>query len=169
MAVNGVMDYQPKNCYEFGPFRLDSAERRLLRNGETVPLKPKAFDLLLVLVQNHGHLLEKEELLRSIWPDTIVEEANLAYNISLIRKALGNGRNGDCYIETVPRYGYRFVESVREVEKKTTYIATAESSVERGLAQADGVVWRRVALVLLAVALIAILGIGLYLSFKPQL
>jgi Tol biopolymer transport system component/DNA-binding winged helix-turn-helix (wHTH) protein len=100
--------------YEFGPFRLDAIERLLSRDGESVPLTPKAFDLLLVLVERHGHLLEKDELLKRVWPDTFIEEANLSYNISLIRKALGEGENGRRYIETVPKRGYRFVAEVRE-------------------------------------------------------
>jgi DNA-binding winged helix-turn-helix (wHTH) protein len=83
-----------KRLYEFGPFRLDGAERLLLRNGEVVPLTPKAFDVLLALVEQSGHLLEKEELLKTVWPDSFVEESNLADNVSRLRKALGDGDNG---------------------------------------------------------------------------
>jgi Tol biopolymer transport system component/DNA-binding winged helix-turn-helix (wHTH) protein len=101
--------------YEFGPFRLDPAERRLLRAGEPIPLAPKVFDLLLVFVRRPGQILEKEELLSAVWPDTIVEENNLSVNISTLRKALGEGPNEHTYIETLPRRGYRFVASVREV------------------------------------------------------
>src|SRR5215831_7609243 len=111
-----AMSLQTKHIYEFGPFRLDAAEHLLLRDGEAVPLTPKAFDLLLALVERHGHLLEKDELLRTVWPDTFVEEANLASNISQLRKALGDGENGQRYIETAPKRGYRFVASVQEVE-----------------------------------------------------
>jgi Tol biopolymer transport system component/DNA-binding winged helix-turn-helix (wHTH) protein len=103
------------NQYEFGPFRLDPAERRLLREGETVSLSPKVFDLLLVLVRRNGAILEKEELLSAVWPDTIVEENNLSVNISALRKALGEGPNEHTYIETLPRRGYRFVAPVREL------------------------------------------------------
>jgi DNA-binding winged helix-turn-helix (wHTH) protein len=85
------MSLQTKHIYEFGPFRLDAAEHLLLRDGEAVPLTPKAFDLLLALVERHGHLLEKDELLKTVWPDTFVEEANLASNISQLRKTLGDG------------------------------------------------------------------------------
>ena len=109
------MSLQTKHIYEFGPFRLDEAEHLLLRDGEAVPLTPKAFDLLLALVERHGHLLEKDELLKRIWPDTFVEEANLASNISQLRKAMGDGENGHRYIETAPKRGYRFVASVREI------------------------------------------------------
>jgi len=109
------MSHEPNRIYEFGPFRLEGAEHLLLRNGEAVPLQPKAFELLLILVKHHGHLLGKDELLKAIWPDTIVEEVNLANNISILRKALGAGANGQRFIETVPRRGYRFVAPVREL------------------------------------------------------
>ncbi len=108
------MSHKSKLLYEFGPFRLDTAERLLLRVVEVVPLTPKAFDLLLVLVERHGHLVEKEELMKTVWPDSFVEEANLSYTVSAIRKALGNGAEGQRYIETVPKRGYRFVAPVRE-------------------------------------------------------
>jgi DNA-binding winged helix-turn-helix (wHTH) protein len=82
------MSHQPKHIYGFGPFRLDAAEHLLLRDGEAVPLTPKAFDLLLALVERHGRLLEKDELMKVVWPDTIVEEVNLANNISFLRKTI---------------------------------------------------------------------------------
>src|SRR5262247_2872673 len=105
---------QAKHLYEFGSFRLDAAERLLLREGAIVPLTPKTFDLLLALVERHGRLVDKEELFQTVWPDTIVEESNLSSNIALIRKALGDGENGLKFIETVPKRGYRFVAEVRE-------------------------------------------------------
>jgi TolB-like protein/DNA-binding winged helix-turn-helix (wHTH) protein len=98
--------------YEFGPFRLDAKERKLLRGNEIVALTPKAFDMLHLLVQNSGHLLEKDELMRLLWPDSFVEEGNLASNISHLRKALGENPQ---YIETVPKRGYRFVGAVRQL------------------------------------------------------
>ena len=106
-----------KPCYEFGLFRLNAAERLLARDGAAIPLTPKAFDLLLVLIAQPGHLLAKEELMQAVWSDAFVEETNLAWNISHLRKALGDGENGERYIETVPRRGYRFVGSVREVSQ----------------------------------------------------
>src|SRR5262249_45866741 len=112
-----AMSLQTKHIYEFGPFRLDATEHLLLRDGESVPLQPKAFDLLLALVERHGRLLEKGELLKKVWPDTFVEEANLASNISLLRKALGDGENGHRYIETAPKRGYRFVADVKKLEE----------------------------------------------------
>src|SRR5687767_5747421 len=99
--------------YAFGPFLLDTRERRLLRDGEVVPLTLKAFDLLQVLVENQGHLLQKEELLRRVWPDAAVEENNLTVTISALRKALDEGPTDRQYIETVPRRGYRFVADLR--------------------------------------------------------
>ena len=109
------MGKQVKQLYEFGPFRVDVVERLLLRESAPVPLPPKAFDTLLVLVRNSGHLLTKDELLKTVWPDTFVEENNLTQYVSAIRKVLGSGSNGQQYIETVPRIGYRFVARVKEV------------------------------------------------------
>ena len=108
------MEQKPEQLYEFGSFRLDPGERLLLRAGEPVPLTPKAFDLLLVLVKEAGHLLEKEALMNAVWPDSFVEENNLADNISRLRKALNDGENGQRFIETVPKRGYRFVADVKE-------------------------------------------------------
>lgn len=105
---------QPRHIYEFGPFRLVPEERQLLRDNQPVPLTAKAFDLLVVLVENSGHLIEKGELMQRIWPDCFVEEANLSVNMSALRRALGEGPNEHRYIATVPRHGYRFVASVEE-------------------------------------------------------
>ena len=98
--------------YEFGPFRLEPAERRLSRNGDTVVIAPKAFDTLHLLVRNHGHLVEKEELLNRLWPNTFVEEGSLSNNVFLLRKALGDSTENPKYIETVPGRGYRFIGEV---------------------------------------------------------
>lgn len=109
------MSQSTQHLYEFGPFRLDQQERLLQRDGAGVPLTPKAFDLLLALVERHGRLVEKEEIFKAVWPDSFVEETNLTYNISFIRKALEDGENGLKFIETVPKRGYRFVAEVREL------------------------------------------------------
>jgi DNA-binding winged helix-turn-helix (wHTH) protein len=103
--------------YEFGPFRLDPRERKLLRGSEIVALTPRAFDTLLLLVRNSGHLLEKNELIRQLWPDSFVEEGNLSNNIFLLRKALGEDPQ---YIETIPKKGYRFVGAVRQPSNTKT-------------------------------------------------
>jgi len=109
---------QPSRVYEFGPFELHAVTRRLLRQGEIVPLTPKAFDLLLVLVQHRDRVLEKEELMRLLWTDTVVEEGNLTVNVSLLRKALGDHLGAHPYIVTVPGRGYRFVAPIRETSEE---------------------------------------------------
>lgn len=101
--------------YEFAEFQLDVPERRLLRHGIDLFLAPKVFDTLCLLVENAGHLMKKEDLLRRLWPDTVVEENNLNRNISVLRKALGGSVTGESCIETVPRVGYRFVAAVRDI------------------------------------------------------
>jgi TolB-like protein/Flp pilus assembly protein TadD len=101
--------------YEFGPFRLDPAERLLLRQNVPVSLTPKVFDILMMFVRNSGRALEKEAFLREIWPDSFVEEGSLNRNVSTLRKALGGGEGGSRFIETIPKHGYRFVAEVREV------------------------------------------------------
>ena len=105
---------QSGRIYEFGPFRLLPEERLLLRDNQAVPLTAKAFDLLVALVENSGHLVDKSALMERIWPEGFVEEANLSVNISALRRALGEGANEDQYIQTVPRHGYRFVARVEE-------------------------------------------------------
>ncbi|MFL6275055.1 MAG: winged helix-turn-helix domain-containing protein, partial [Blastocatellia bacterium] len=107
------MSNQIKRFYEFGPFRIDTVNRRLFAHGETVQLKQKAVETLLVLVENRGEVLEKDELIERLWPDSFVEEANLTQNIYMLRKALGEHD----FIETVPRRGYRFTAEVREWEE----------------------------------------------------
>ena len=101
--------------YEFGEFRLETAERLLLRDGKPISLTPKAFETLLVLVQSSGHAVEKAELMKRVWADAFVEEANLARNIWALRKALGDDDSGHRYIETVPKLGYRFTAPVTEL------------------------------------------------------
>jgi TolB-like protein/DNA-binding winged helix-turn-helix (wHTH) protein len=108
------MSNELRYFYEFASFRLEAAERLLLRQGEPVELSPKAFDTLLVLVRNSGRLVPKEELMRRVWPDTTVEEGNLTLAIHNLRKALADGSDCTKYIETVPRHGYRFVAEVEE-------------------------------------------------------
>src|SRR5699024_8222462 len=109
--------------YEFGPFRLDAGERRLARDGQIVELRPKAFELLLILVREARHVKSRDELMEALWPDTIVEEHNLTVNINLLRKLLGDDR-GRRYIETVRGYGYRFIA---EVTRPETAVTAAET------------------------------------------
>jgi DNA-binding winged helix-turn-helix (wHTH) protein/TolB-like protein/tetratricopeptide (TPR) repeat protein len=111
------MNRRALHFYEFGPFRLNATERLLLRDFEVVPLTPKVFDLLLVLVENTGHVLEKTDLMEHLWPDSFVEESSLTQNISLLRRALAEGGVENNYIETIPKRGYRFVAAVREIDE----------------------------------------------------
>jgi TolB-like protein/DNA-binding winged helix-turn-helix (wHTH) protein/tetratricopeptide (TPR) repeat protein len=110
------MAQRPNHLYEFGPYRLDPGERQLLHDGQPLSLPPKLFETLLALVENAGHALEKDELLRRVWGDTFVEEVTLAKNISLLRRALGEGENEQRYIETISKFGYRFVAPVERKE-----------------------------------------------------
>ena len=108
------MSRQAKQLYEFGPFRLDAAERLLLRDGHPVSLTPKAFDTLLALVESSGHIVEKDDLMEKVWPDAVVEESTLAQNVFTLRRALDEGSSEHQYIETIPKHGYRFVAAVKE-------------------------------------------------------
>ena len=99
--------------FEFGAFRLNPSDRLLSRDGQTVPLTPKAFDVLVALVSRAGRLVTKQDLLKDVWPGTFVEEANLSYTVSLIRKALEEGSGNRQYIDTVQGVGYRFTAPVR--------------------------------------------------------
>jgi DNA-binding winged helix-turn-helix (wHTH) protein len=111
--------------YEFGPYRLEVAERLLSKSGHRVPLRAKVFDTLRVLIEHHGRLVQKNDLLAAVWPDATVEETNLSHNISELRRAFGEGRSGQRYIETVSKSGYRFVAAVREIERPVDRTATA--------------------------------------------
>jgi eukaryotic-like serine/threonine-protein kinase len=108
------MSKENRIFYEFGPFRIDTANRQLMRDGQVLPLKAKAIDTLLLLVSSRGDVVEKEDLMKSLWPDSFVEESNLTQNIYTLRKALGDGD----YIETIPRRGYRFVAEVKESQDR---------------------------------------------------
>ncbi|HEY0377020.1 MAG TPA: winged helix-turn-helix domain-containing protein [Pyrinomonadaceae bacterium] len=120
-----AMIRQADEVYEFDEFRLEPAERVLLRNGEPVPLTPKSFETLLILVRNNNHLVEKTKLLAEIWPDTFVEEKTLAQNVFILRKTLGTDAAGRQYIQTVPRYGYRFVADVRVAQRERPPVIAA--------------------------------------------
>ena len=113
------MTEQNNTSYEFGTFRLIPAERQLLRDHESITLPPKAFQALAILVQNHGHAVTKKQLIELLWPDSFVEESNLNHYISLVRKALTDGVDGQRYIETVPKLGYRFNGDVHESNGQT--------------------------------------------------
>jgi DNA-binding winged helix-turn-helix (wHTH) protein len=119
-----AMTHTIKAMYEFGPFRIDMERYLLLRDEESIPLSPKAFETLVFLVQHLGEVGRKDDIMSSIWPDTFVEESNLSQNIFLLRKALGEDKHEHRYFVTNPGVGYRFVAPVRE-------LAGAASAEER--------------------------------------
>ncbi len=120
------MNAFPNKIYSFGKFRLDAAERLLFDGTDTISLTPKAFDTLLLLVENGGHVLSKEKIMEIVWEDSFVEENNLAQNISHLRKVLGDGKDGARFIETVSKRGYRFIASVEIVGEETSDLVIFE-------------------------------------------
>jgi DNA-binding winged helix-turn-helix (wHTH) protein/pimeloyl-ACP methyl ester carboxylesterase len=126
-----MADTAVRDAYRFGPFHLDVRERRLSRGDETIPLRLKVFDTLVVLVENAGRLVTKQELLDSVWPETTVEENNLNHNVSVLRKALGERATGQEYIETVPRVGYRFAAPVETAIREHGRSVALPSSLAR--------------------------------------
>src|ERR1700723_1560436 len=120
-----------KKLYEFGPFRVDPEKETLLRAGEIVPLTPKTFQILLVLVRHNREVVTKDDLMKEVWPETFVEEANLSRNIFMLRKALGESPQDHRYILTVPGRGYRFAEEVQLApDHELNVFAASHSNVE---------------------------------------
>jgi len=117
--------------YEFGPFQIDRLNHALRRDGKNIPLKPKVFDTLLLLVENHGRVVDKDEMLQRLWPDTVVEESNLSQNVYLLRRVLEEETDGQRYIETVPKRGYRFVATVTEVETEQRRMSMIQTRTPR--------------------------------------
>lgn len=126
-----MRDMKDGKIYEFGRFSVDPGERLLFDGQATIPLAPKAFDTLLMLIENCGHVLSKEEIMESVWAESFVEENNLAQNISILRKALGDGVNGAKFIETVSKRGYRFIVPVRSSATGDQESITVERTVAR--------------------------------------
>jgi len=163
------------SLYEFGPFQIDAARRLLFRNGQPVTLTPKAFDLLLVLVENRERLVEKSELMQRIWPDSFVEETNLSQNVSTLRKALGENAKQHQYVVTVPGRGYRFVANVgisrpdaQQIRKdEPTTVTRSSVDLLDGSKPKPGV-YRRTAVALAGCGLLAgIIFLGL--RWRPQI
>jgi eukaryotic-like serine/threonine-protein kinase len=125
------MSKERSHLYEFGPFRVDPERRLLLRDNRPVPLQPKAFDTLLVLVRQSETVVLKDDLMKAVWPDTFVEESNLAQNIFVLRKTLGEAAGENRYIVTVPGRGYRFSERVREVTEQPADLVIETHSIQR--------------------------------------
>ncbi|MGE3467055.1 MAG: winged helix-turn-helix domain-containing protein [Pyrinomonadaceae bacterium] len=125
-----MLDHRPNRLFEFGPFRIDTRERMLSRNGKPVPLTPKVYEVLLALVENRGHTLGKDELIERVWTEAFVEAGNLNRNISTLRRILGDNTRDPEFIRTFPKHGYRFEAEVREIindddalliERRTNY------------------------------------------------
>jgi pimeloyl-ACP methyl ester carboxylesterase len=127
---NGVNSDLKNLVYEFGPFRLERDEHRLVRGERAIPLTGKAFCTLCVLLERHGKLVPKQELMNAVWPQTTVEENNLDRNISALRKALGEQASGEPFIETVPRVGYRFVAPVTQIPTNGSRPAAEDRELE---------------------------------------
>jgi DNA-binding winged helix-turn-helix (wHTH) protein/TolB-like protein len=140
--------------YEFGPFRYDAGQRLLFRGETVVPLVPKAIDTLHVLVERHGRIVDKADLMKLVWPDVVVEEVGLARNVSLLRKALEGDGAEETYIETIPRRGYRFIARVTEVDPEAGNAVPLAPSRRRPA-------WRW----LIATAIVAALGGFVYWQF----
>ena len=133
--MTGALTNGVRRFYEFGPFRLDPNRHRLLHHGEVIALSPKAIQTLTLLVQNPGKLLEREALMEALWPNTIVEDANLTVAISQLRKALNQHCDTGEFIQTIPRVGYRFAADVREVTEERTPLANENPVAFRTVVQ----------------------------------
>ncbi|HJQ22389.1 MAG TPA: winged helix-turn-helix domain-containing protein [Blastocatellia bacterium] len=167
------MPKKPKHFYRFGAFTVDATNRLLMRDGQPVSITLKALDTLLVLLESRGQIVEKDELMRAVWPDAVVEENNLNQQISTLRKLMGEGPDGKPYIETIPRRGYRFVAQVSETwDEDSPAVTAAEPAV---VATTDSVSvappgrrfaarrWQAVALLVI----LAAAGTGVYFWSRP--
>ena len=144
------MNVQTKHFYVFGPFRFDPRERLLLRDGNPIPLAPKVVETLSVLVENAGHLVDKDDLIKRVWPDTFVEEGNLNKNIFVLRRTLGQWDGAMEYIETVPKRGYRFIAPVHGQQ---------ESSLPASITTQY---WRWSIVGIIAIVVVSLVSLGLY-------
>jgi DNA-binding winged helix-turn-helix (wHTH) protein/KaiC/GvpD/RAD55 family RecA-like ATPase len=123
--------------YEFGKFRIDPKQRLLMCNGETITLTPKAFDTLMLLVQNSGRVMEKDKMMKALWPESFVEEGNLTQNIFILRKTLGDDQFGNRCIETIPKTGYQFVAPVKEIDASVPERESRSNEAGGGPAMAE--------------------------------
>src|SRR6516225_5042085 len=141
---------KPKELYEFGPFRVDPEREVLQRDGNPIPLQPKTFQVLLVLVRHNQEVVTKDDLMKTVWPDTFVEEANLSRNIFLLRKALGESPQDHRYVVTVPGRGYRFAEEVQFVpEQPLNIVAASHAKVQVEVKESSRWPWLAIAAVVL--------------------
>ena len=162
MSVNG--DPNVKELYEFGPFRMDPEKQVLQRGGEFIPLQPKTFQILLVLVRHSQQVVAKDDLMKEVWPDTFVEEANLSRNIFMLRKALGENAPEQRYVVTVPGRGYRLAESVRLVpQQEWGIVAAKHEKLEVKVTEAK--TWGRIAV---AVVVVLAVAAGAWRLWRPR-
>ena len=152
-----------KEIYEFGDFRADPAEQLLLHRGQPVSLTPKVFETLLILLKSEGRLIDKDDFIRQLWPGVFVEDVALAKNISYLRRALGDGKNGVDLIQTVPKRGYRFGAPVRKVSEQNASLSNTDQDVptERLATAMPAKKWVFASLIALAIAI----GAGAFLLF----
>jgi len=147
-----------KELYEFESFQVDPEKETVVRAGKPVPLTPKTFQILLVLIRSSQEVVTKDDLMKAVWPDTFVEEANLSRNIFMLRKALGETAQDHRYIVTVPGRGYRFAESVRLVpEQELTVIAASRSLLQLEVKETKLWLW-----IALAAVLLVTCGVGVW-------
>jgi len=159
---------QSRQLYGFGSFRVDPEKELLLRDDEAIPLAPKAFQVLLVLVRNSKQVVTKDELMKMVWPDTFVEEANLSRNIFLLRKALGEGPQDHQYIVTVPGRGYRFAEDVQLVPERELDIVSARHSTVKMQVE-ETRLWPMIAVGAVLLVGAAFIGFRLFIHRAPVL
>ncbi len=158
------MPQETNQLFEFGPFQADLVRRTLSRDGEPVPLTSKGFDTLQVLLQNRDRVMEKDELLKAIWPNSFVEEANLAQNVSSLRKALGDQPGANRYIATVPGRGYRFVAAVKLPYEPSTEVVVEQRTTAEVVIEEERVTRTRPSkrMVAAGVAVAILLGAGYF-------
>src|SRR5262249_49338122 len=160
--------------YEFGPFRVDTLKRTLLRDGEMTPITPKAFDILLTLIERNGEVLSKDDLMSAVWPGTVVEENNLTRNISTLRKALGEQPNEHQYVVTIPGRGYRFVAEVKELFDADSGLAVEQAGAARVVSEKEtpiefpSVRVKRGAIVALVALIVAGAGSAIWLRVRAR-
>ena len=166
--MSASMSQGARELYEFGPFRIDPDKETLLRGGEPVPLTPKTFQILLVLVRHRKELVTKDELMKMVWPDTFVEEANLSRNIFMLRKALGETAE-DRYIVTVPGRGYRLAENVHLVPgEELTIVAASQSRVQIDVKETKPWRWAAMAAIVVLAAAAGAIWLVLHHRAVPR-
>jgi len=156
------MSWPIEQTYRFGEFTIDPQQKILLRNDRPLPLAPKVFDTLLILVDSGGRLVAKEELMRRLWPDTFVEESNLTFNIQQIRKTLGDNARQPRFVETVARRGYRFIA---EVNGNSAATAAPETELSRAGISNSPPATKKAYLAISAIAVMMVVVAALVLWF----